>query len=335
MTAQRGATQRGAARRAVGLLAALAMVMTLLGAASGAGAPALREFPVPQGSHPHDVYPAPDGTVWYTAQAVGELGRLDPATGKIQHVRLGEGSAPHGVIVGPDATVWVTDGGLNAIVRVSSDGSQVRVFPLPASHPNANLNTAVLDRQGVLWFTGQNGVYGRLTPATGRVQVWDAPRGRGPYGVTVTRDGGLYYASLAGSYVGQIDTRTGAVTVLEPPTPRQGARRVWADSKDRIWVSEWDAGNVARYDPAAKTWREWRLPGAAPRPYAVYVDDQDMVWLSDWSANALVRFDPNREAFDAFPLPSAGAGIRQLAGRRGQVWGAESSVDKIVIWQRP
>ena len=29
----------------------------------------VREFPVPAGTHPHDVAPAPDGTVWYTAQA--------------------------------------------------------------------------------------------------------------------------------------------------------------------------------------------------------------------------------------------------------------------------
>ncbi|MGZ8460895.1 MAG: hypothetical protein ACXWW2_10745, partial [Candidatus Deferrimicrobiaceae bacterium] len=28
----------------------------------------IREFRVPGGSHPHDVAPAPDGGVWYTAQ---------------------------------------------------------------------------------------------------------------------------------------------------------------------------------------------------------------------------------------------------------------------------
>ena len=41
----------------------------------------VREYPVPAGSHPHDVAPARDGTVWYTAQHAGELGRLDPRTG--------------------------------------------------------------------------------------------------------------------------------------------------------------------------------------------------------------------------------------------------------------
>jgi virginiamycin B lyase len=77
----------------------------------------LQEYEVPDGSHPHDVAPADDGTVWYTAQATGRLGRLDPRTGRTREIPLGEGSAPHGVIVGPDGAPWITDGGLNAIVR--------------------------------------------------------------------------------------------------------------------------------------------------------------------------------------------------------------------------
>jgi virginiamycin B lyase len=69
---------------------------------------------------------------------------------------------------------------------------------------------------------------------------------------------------------------------------------------------------VALYDPAAGTWREWRLPGEHPQAYAVYVDDRDVVWLSDFGANALVRFDPQREAFEAFALPSAAASVLAL-----------------------
>lgn len=64
----------------------------------------IREYDVPAGSHPHDVAPTPEpyGPVWYTAQHRGELGRLDPRTGKTHHIPLGLGSRPHGVIVGAD-----------------------------------------------------------------------------------------------------------------------------------------------------------------------------------------------------------------------------------------
>jgi len=295
------------------------------------GAEEVREYPVPRGSHPHDVAPAPDGGVWYTAQRSGALGKLDPATGKTRHIPLGKGSSPHGVIVGPDGAAWVTDSGLNAIVRVDPKTEKVRIFPLPAGSAYANLNTAAFDKKGTLWFTGQRGIYGRLDTKTERVTVYPAPKGSGPYGIASTPDGSVYFASLAGSYIARIDTDTGAARVIEPPTKRQGARRVWSDSKGRIWVSEWHGGRLGLYDPASETWREWLLPGEDPQPYAVYVDDRDIVWLSDFGANALVKFDPGRESFEAIRLPSSPANVRQILGRPGEVWGAESGVDKLVV----
>ncbi|RDJ93001.1 hypothetical protein B4Q13_24955 [Lacticaseibacillus rhamnosus] len=66
------------------------------------------------------------------------------------------------------------------------------------------------------------------------------------------------------------------------------------------------------YDPQSGEWREWRLPGRNPQPYAVYVDELDQVWLSDFGANALVRFDPELERFEVFPLPGSPANVRQV-----------------------
>jgi virginiamycin B lyase len=291
----------------------------------------VREFRVPSGTHPHDVAPARDGGVWYTAQHTGELGWLNPKTGRSRLTRLGAGSAPHGVIVGPDGAPWITDGGLNAIVRVDPRTRRVRVFRLPASTGYANLNTATFDRRGILWFTGQSGIYGRLDPRSGKMRVFRAPRGEGPYGITTTPSGDVYYVSLAGSYLGRIDVRTGRATVLRPPTAGQGARRAWSDSRGRIWVSEWNAGRVAMYDPKPRRWREWRVPGSNPLIYAVFVDERDKVWLTDFGANSLWRFDPATQRFTRVDLPSADAAVRQLLGRPGEVWGAESGTDKLVV----
>ena len=295
----------------------------------------VKSFPVPAGAHPHDVAPAPDGSVWYTAQHQEALGRLDPATGETRHVRLGAGSRPHGVIIGPGGAAWVTDGGLNAILRVDARTLEVTRFPLPGDSGYANLNTATFDNRGVLWFTGQSGVYGRLDPATGAMDVFAAPGGRGPYGIATTPAGAVYYASLAGSYVGHIDTRTGRAQVIEPPTPDQGARRVWADSKGRVWVSEWNAGQLSAHDPQSGSWKTWTLPGPRPRAYAVYVDELDKVWVSDFGANAVLRFDPVSETFTSFPSPRTGARVRQLLGRPGEVWAPESGTDTLVRYRFP
>jgi virginiamycin B lyase len=289
------------------------------------------EFPVTAGSHPHDVAPATDGGVWYTGQGNGTLGHLDPASGAVREIDLGAGSRPHGVIVGPDGAPWITDGGLNAIVRVDPATQQVDVFRLPADRPNANLNTATFDGEGLLWFTGQSGVVGWLDPDSGEMEVSDAPRGRGPYGIATTPAGEVWYASLAGSYIARADRAWSETMVAEPPTAGQGSRRIWSDSQGRLWVAEWNAGQVGLFDPEIEAWQEWRLPGDDPQPYAVYVDDRDIVWLTDFGANAIVRFDPTSQAFTALPLPSDGAAVRQLLGRPGEVWGAESGADSLVV----
>lgn len=279
----------------------------------------------------HDLAPAPDGGVWFTAQASGHLGWFDPATGRTDLIALGKGSSPHGVIQGPDKAAWITDGGQNAIVRVSWPERQIKVYPLPAGTPYANLNTCAFDGAGDLWYTGQAGYVGKVAVKTGQVSVKPAPRGRGPYGICSTPAGEVWWCSLAGSFIARIDTATGESRVVEPPTPQQGARRVWSDSKGRIWVSEWYSGNLSMHDPAAQSWQTWRLPGERPRAYAVYVDERDIVWVSEWGANITYAFDPRTQKFQAYPMPRDPANVRQILGRRGEVWLPESANEHITV----
>lgn len=279
----------------------------------------------------HDVAPAPDGGVWFTAQASGHLGWFDPKTGKSELVPLGRGSAPHAVVQGPDKSAWLTDGGQNAIVRVAWPSREVKVFPLPASAPSANLNTCAFDGEGDLWFTGQAGYVGKLAVKTGGVTVKNAPRGRGPYGICTTPSGDVWWCSLAGSFIARLDLKTGESTIVEPPTRNQGARRIWSDSRGRLWVSEWLAGQLAVHDPKSGEWRQWKLPGAQPMTYAVFVDDRDIVWVSDFGADAVLSFDPRSEKFNAYKFPRSGIAVREIQGRPGEVWLPESGTDHISV----
>ena len=140
-----------------GMMLAAAVLMSAAGGMAYAEM-AIQTYSVLAGAGAHDVYPAPDGAVWFTAQSAGKLGRLDPRTGRSDLIALGPGAAPHGVIVGSNGAAWVTEGGQNAIARVDPTTRAVKLFPLPKERRDANLNTATFDRQGVLWFTGQNGV---------------------------------------------------------------------------------------------------------------------------------------------------------------------------------
>ena len=81
--------------------------------------------------------------------------------------------------------------------------------------------------------------------------------------------------------------------------------------------------------PATGTWDLWRLPGTDPSAYAVYVDAVDHVWVSDFGGNAIHRFDPLTESFETFPLPAQPGEVRQIHGRRSEVWAAQSADDSI------
>jgi virginiamycin B lyase len=340
------------ARRVVGATLLIG-ALTLSGALIARAEIEVDSFRVPRGSHPHDVAPTADGAVWYTAQHAGALGRLDPATGQTRQIPLGERSKPHSVVVGPDGALWVSDGGLNAILRVDPASEQVTTFALPSWRPFANLHNLAFDRAGMLWFTGQVGVYGRLDPQTGTVKLFRAPRGPGPSGMTRTPDGEIYFSSIAGDYIARVDPETGDAAVIDLPKPdlaprryvdpetgeirvvqpatAQGPRMLAADSQGRLWVTKWHAGELGRYDPADGSWREWRLPGGAPEPYAVYVDAQDQIWLSEFNLDSIFRFDQLTETFHRVRLPRSNGRVRQLNGRPGEIWAAESGTDHLIV----
>ena len=69
----------------------LATSRTRASAAGAARADEVKVFQLPEGAGPHDVAPAPEGRIWYSAQGSGALGIIEPATGAVRQVSLGEG----------------------------------------------------------------------------------------------------------------------------------------------------------------------------------------------------------------------------------------------------
>jgi len=199
------------------------------------------------------------------------------------------------------------------------------------SGAGANLQTLVFDPVGRLWFTGEGGFYGRLDHNLGILQIFKATRGSGPAGITAAPDGTIYFASFDGDYVEQIVPETGLATTLRPPTAPAGPRGVATDSRGVLWVALWQAGLLAAYESTTARWRTWPLPGRKPQPRAVYADARNKLWLTDDSTNAILRFDPTTERFQTLTLPTAAGAIAQLAGRPGEIWGAESAGDRLVV----
>jgi len=176
---------------------ALALTATIACADDRAAQPAgdaytfdTRVIQLPEGARPHDAAPGRPGEIWYTAQRQGALGIIDIASWTYRQVPLGPESAPHDVVLGPDGMAWITDGGQNAIVRYNPASEAIDVWKLPEDTAYTNLNTGAFDGEGVHWFTGQNGIYGKVD-GTGTMEVFKDPEGRGRYGIDDTPEATL------------------------------------------------------------------------------------------------------------------------------------------------
>jgi streptogramin lyase len=87
----------------MGLLACLGNSLTVRAETS------MQTYPVPHGAGPHDVAPAANGIVWYTAQA--------------------QGAQAYAVYVDDEDKVWLSDFDANAVLRFDPVTEKFTSFP--------------------------------------------------------------------------------------------------------------------------------------------------------------------------------------------------------------
>ena len=75
------------------------------------------------------------------------------------------------------------------------------------------------------------------------------------------------------------------------------------DDKDNVWFAEFAVGKVGKYDPVAKSFQEWQLPGSAATPYAFEVDAKGFVWYSSEHQDVIGRLEPISGKIIEYPLP--------------------------------
>jgi virginiamycin B lyase len=104
---------------------------------------------------------APDGSLWATLAAAGELIRVDPAAGKVVRVYAfpaGRKSDPYAVTVDGAGIVWANEISSDTVVRLDPTGGQAQRFTLPSR--GLGIRKMIVDAEGRLWYMGSH--IGRL-----------------------------------------------------------------------------------------------------------------------------------------------------------------------------
>ena len=143
----------------------------------------------------------------------------------------------------------------------------------------------------------------------------------------------MYFAELEGHKLGRVDVASGRVEEFPTPTPNSGVRRLAIDRSGGIWMTYFQAGKVARFDPGTKTFKEYDAPGG-PRslPYSIEVDSTGHVWFNqfDGGLNDLVELDPATGKTTSYRIPTGPALVRKLTvDAQNGVWYANNGTGKI------
>jgi virginiamycin B lyase len=323
-------------------MAGIGLVMLLVASAATAQGQStgkieitIDEWSVPsEKTRPHD--PAVDvrGAAWYTGQMKNVLGRLDPATGKIQEFALPTpNSGPHGLVSDAQGNIWYTANFEALIGKLDPKTGKVTEDKMP--DPRArDPHTPIFDRQGTLWFTVQGGNFvGKLDPASGQVTLKEAPTPKSrPYGIVISSKGVPVFDLFNTNKIGTIDPATMAIREYVLP---EGARprRIAILPDDTVYYTDYARGYLGRLDLATGKVEEFKSPGGErSQPYGITTTSDGAIWYSESGVqpNTIVRFDPKTGSFQNWPIPSGGGVVRHMVtAPNGDIWIACSGVDKI------
>jgi streptogramin lyase len=170
------------------------------------------------------------GALWVTTQS-GYLDRVDPATGAVKRVRVGEKSYEAEPAAG---ALWVSDRDSAQLTRVDPTTLQTTRLPLPGTHPGG-----LVFAFGSLWV-------GDDTSGASHVLRVD------PVRRTVTRvaaDSRPAYVTATSTAVWVSDVEVGSVSRIDPRTLKATTTTVGSSPvnldvlHDQVWVPD-DTGNA-------------------------------------------------------------------------------------------
>lgn len=206
-------------------------------------------------SWPFNVAIAPDGSIWFTERAAGLVGKLDPATGKVQHFEMPtQKGGPAGLAIdSKTGRVWLTESYADRIACLEPRSGQVREYKMGDTSTGLVSGPAglALDAQGGVWFAKLEGKLGHISPGSEHIEIIDVPReARRVAGVTVAANGDVWAVALDGNLLLQYRPAGREFTLYPLPV---------GESDERPNVP-----------PFAKT----------SRPFGIAVDRQGNVWFS-------------------------------------------------------
>jgi len=279
------------------------------------------------------------------------LKTLARPTGRSTHVIVTEydvvrpTTEPHDVVLDKDGNVWYSDFGELFISKFDPKTLKLTEYPTKKFKPDApegNLSLA-LDKGGKLWFdTMYQGALGTIDPKTGETKFyplaaeWNDNRVQLNFvGLRHDVDGKVWTKSVGTQDIFRLDLATNTwekfhPTSALPPGRRYSIYQVISDSKNNLWMAEFQEGYLGTIDAKTHAVKWFALPTPHARARRMEIDDQDRIVVTEYRGNKVALFDTKSETFREFPLPPYTFPYRANIDRNGDIWASTMATDRVV-----
>jgi streptogramin lyase len=279
------------------------------------------------------------------------LKTLPRPTGRSTHAITTEYSVgtattePHDVVLDKEGNVWYSDFGELFISKFDPKTLKLTQYPVKDFKPDAPKGNLSLefDKDGKLWFdTMYQGALGTIDPETGATKFypldakWNDDRVQLNFvGLRHDVDGKVWTKSVGTQDIFRLDLASNQWEKFHPtdalPAGRHyGIYQVISDSKNNLWMAEFDEGHLGKIDAktGAVTW--FATPTENARARRMEIDDQDRILVTEYRGNKVALFDTKTEQFTEYPLPDNTFPYRAQFDKNGEIWASTMSTDRVV-----
>jgi len=102
----------------------------------------------------------------------------------------------------------------------------------------------------------------------------------------------MWFTQTTGNLLCHFDYYSTAIDCYDVPTPLSGPLGVFIASDNAVWITEMLANKIGRFDPVAKTWKEFPIPVGGFNPTVMRVETADgKIWFTGFTTNSLNSID--------------------------------------------
>ena len=252
---------------------------------------------------------------------------------------------PHDVLLDKDGDVWYSDFGELFISKFDPKTLKLTEYPtkeFKLGAPVGNLSLE-FDNEGKLWFdTMHQGAIGTIDPKTSEIKYYPLPPEWNDnrvqlnfVGLRHDVDGKVWTKSVGTVDVFRLDLASGKwerfhPTDFLPPGHRYSIYQLISDSKNNVWMAEFEEGYLGRIDAKTLKVTWFPLPSPHGRARRMEIDDQDRILVTEYRANKVALFDTKTEQFTEYDLPPLTFPYRAQIDQNGELWTGGMSTDRVV-----